>query len=125
MTRRLVRAMKLPLFKIWGHARGRLLLEREPFACRMEEVLDALAGSRGAVEVNGDPKRLELDPARPPAGRGSGAFRSCSRSTPTPPARSATCGTPSPRRGVAGSARGEVLNALPAAEFQAAVRPGA
>jgi histidinol phosphatase-like PHP family hydrolase len=62
MTRRLVRAMKLPVFKIWGHARGRLLLEREPFACRMEEVLDALAGSRGAVEVNGDPHRLELEP---------------------------------------------------------------
>jgi DNA polymerase (family 10) len=62
MTDRLVRAMKLPVFKIWGHARGRLLLEREPFACRMEEVLDALAGSRGAVEVNGDPHRLELEP---------------------------------------------------------------
>ena len=54
--------MKLPVFKIWGHARGRLLLEREPFACRMEEVLDALASSRGAVEVNGDPQRMELEP---------------------------------------------------------------
>ncbi len=28
----------------------------------MEEVLDALASSRGAVEVNGDPHRLELEP---------------------------------------------------------------
>jgi DNA polymerase (family 10) len=28
----------------------------------MEEVLDALAGARGAVEVNGDPHRLELEP---------------------------------------------------------------
>ena len=27
-----------------------------PFACRVEEVLDALAASRGAVEVNGDPQ---------------------------------------------------------------------
>ncbi len=62
MTRRLVRAMALPVFKIWGHALGRLLGERDPFACRVEEVLDALAGSRGAVEVNGDPKRLEADP---------------------------------------------------------------
>ena len=62
MTRRLVRAMQVPAFKIWGHARGRLLLDREPFACRMEEVLDALAGARGAVEVNGDPHRLELEP---------------------------------------------------------------
>ena len=62
MTRRLVRCMSLPVFKIWGHALGRLLLEREPFACRVEEVLDALAASRGAVEVNGDPRRLELEP---------------------------------------------------------------
>jgi DNA polymerase (family 10) len=62
MTRRLVRCMSLPVFKIWGHALGRLLLDREPFACRVEEVLDALARSRGAVEVNGDPRRLELEP---------------------------------------------------------------
>jgi DNA polymerase (family 10) len=62
MTARLVRCMSLPVFKIWGHALGRLLLDREPFACRVEEVLDALARSRGAVEVNGDPRRLELEP---------------------------------------------------------------
>ena len=62
MTRRLVRCMGLPVFKIWGHALGRLLLDRDPFACRVEEVLDALARSRGAVEVNGDPRRLELEP---------------------------------------------------------------
>ena len=62
MTRRLVRCMSLPVFKIWGHALGRLLLERDPFAARLEEVLDALAG-HGAVEVNGDPKRLEMAPA--------------------------------------------------------------
>jgi DNA polymerase (family 10) len=62
MTRRLVRCMSLPVFKIWGHALGRLLLDRPPFACRVEEVLDALAASRGAVEVNGDPRRLELEP---------------------------------------------------------------
>jgi DNA polymerase (family 10) len=61
MTRRLVRAMQLPVFKILGHASGRLLGEREPYAVRMEEVLDALAGSRGAVEVNGDPHRLDME----------------------------------------------------------------
>ena len=36
--------------------------EREPFACRVETVLDALAASRGAIEVNGDPKRMEAEP---------------------------------------------------------------
>jgi DNA polymerase (family 10) len=62
MTRRLVRCMSLPVFKIWGHALGRLILDRPSFACRVPEVLDALAASRGAVEVNGDPKRLEMEP---------------------------------------------------------------
>jgi DNA polymerase (family 10) len=54
--------MSLPVFKIWGHALGRLILDRPPFECRVPEVLDALAASRGAVEVNGDPRRLELEP---------------------------------------------------------------
>lgn len=62
MTRRLTRAMGLPVFKIWGHALGRLIQEREPFACRVEEILDVIAVSRAAVEVNGDPWRLDLEP---------------------------------------------------------------
>jgi DNA polymerase (family 10) len=62
MTRRLERAMRLPVFKIWGHALGRLLLRRPPFACQVERVLDAVAESRAAIEVNGDPHRLDLGP---------------------------------------------------------------
>jgi DNA polymerase (family 10) len=62
MTRRLCRAMSWPVFKIWGHGTGRLLGERPPYPVRVEEVLDALARSRGAVEVNGDPQRLDLEP---------------------------------------------------------------
>src|SRR5512133_1279358 len=38
MTRRLVRAMSLPVFKILGHASGRLLGERDAYAVRMAEV---------------------------------------------------------------------------------------
>jgi DNA polymerase (family 10) len=62
MTGRLVKAMRQPFFKIWGHPLGRLLGERDPFACEVERVLDALAASRGAIEVNGDPKRMEAEP---------------------------------------------------------------
>lgn len=62
MTTRLVRALELPIFKIWGHPRGRLIRSRPPFDCQMEEVLDAIARSRGAIEVNGDPRRLDLEP---------------------------------------------------------------
>ncbi len=62
MTKRLLRAMRTPVFKIWGHPLGRLVTSRPPIPCRVEEVLDALAESRGAIEINGDPRRLDLEP---------------------------------------------------------------
>src|SRR4029453_14525063 len=62
MTRRLVTAMRHPLFKVWGHAQGRYVLTRPPFECDMDAVLDAVASSRAAVEVNGDPHRLDMGP---------------------------------------------------------------
>lgn len=62
MTRRLVQAMKWPFVKIWGHPLGRLLLSRAPLECAVEEVLDAVAASPALIEVNGDPRRLDLEP---------------------------------------------------------------
>ena len=62
MTERLVKAMKQPFFKVWGHALGRLVLRRDPIPVRLDEVLDAIASSRAAIEINGDPYRLDLDP---------------------------------------------------------------
>jgi DNA polymerase (family 10) len=62
MTRRIVTAMRRPQFKIWGHALGRYVLTRPPFAVHMETILDAVAESRAAVEINGDPHRLDMEP---------------------------------------------------------------
>lgn len=72
MTSRLVTAMRQPFFKVWGHALGRLVLRRDPIAVRLDEVLDAIAESPAAIEINGDPYRLDLDPvnARAAAARG-------------------------------------------------------
>jgi DNA polymerase (family 10) len=72
MTRRLVTTMRKPFFKVWGHALGRLVLRRDPIAVRLDEVLDAVAESPAAIEINGDPYRLDLDPinARKAAARG-------------------------------------------------------
>jgi DNA polymerase (family 10) len=50
-----------PVFKIWGHALGRYVKTRPPIACRVEEVLDAAAASRAAIEVNGEPRRLDME----------------------------------------------------------------
>ena len=40
-----------------------------PIACDVEAVLDAVAGSRAAIEISGDPYRLDLPPAWIPAAR--------------------------------------------------------
>ncbi|HEU4345414.1 MAG TPA: DNA polymerase/3'-5' exonuclease PolX [Candidatus Binatia bacterium] len=62
MTRRILTAMKSPFFKVWGHPLGRLLLSREPLECHVEQILDAVAEAAAAIEVNGDPRRLDLEP---------------------------------------------------------------
>jgi DNA polymerase (family 10) len=62
MTKRIVTAMRQPVFKIWGHALGRLLQRRPPFECDIEAILDVIAESRAAIEVNGDPFRLDMEP---------------------------------------------------------------
>jgi DNA polymerase (family 10) len=122
MTRRLVRCMSLPVFKIWGHALGRLLLDREPFACRVEEVLDALAASRGAVEVNGDPKRLELEPRwlRAAKARGIPVVLSVDAHS-VRDLGYLRWSVGQARRGWV--RRGDVLNTRPLEEFRRAVKP--
>jgi DNA polymerase (family 10) len=72
MSERLVRALSFPLFKIWGHPLGRILNHRPPIDCDLPAVLDALAQSAGAIEINADPHRLDLPPAWIPAARERG-----------------------------------------------------
>ncbi len=62
MTARIIAAMRQPFFKIWGHALGRLVLRRDPIRIHIDDVLDAIAESPAAIEINGDPYRLDLDP---------------------------------------------------------------
>ncbi len=63
MTERLLRAVRAPVFKIWGHPLGRLITSRPPVPCRVEEVLDAIAEEGNcAIEINGSPHRLDLEP---------------------------------------------------------------
>jgi DNA polymerase (family X) len=122
MTRRITRALSLPLFKIWGHARGRLINRRPPFECDMEEILDVAAASPVAVEVNGDPYRLDMDPAwiRVAKGRGLPFVVSVDAHS-TRELENLRYGVDMARRGWL--ERDEVLNTLPAAEFERRVRP--
>ncbi len=62
MTQRIITAMQQPVFKIWGHALGRLIQRRPPFECDLERILDVIAESQAAIEVNGSPYRLDMEP---------------------------------------------------------------
>jgi DNA polymerase (family X) len=122
MTTRLVRAMQLPVFKIWGHPLGRLIQSRPPFECRIDEVLDVIAASRAAVEVNGDPRRLDLAPQWVRAARERGIkFVVSSDAHSTKNLQNFTYGVDMARRGWL--TRQDVLNTLDAEQFLKAVHP--
>lgn len=124
MTRRLVNAMRQPFFKIWGHPLGRLLQRRDPFACRVEEVLDAIAASRAAIEINGDPHRLDMEPRWVKEARKRGIrFVISTDAHSVAGMMNLRFGVGIARRG--GLSRGEVLNTLSASAFSKAVRPAA
>ena len=61
MTTRVLRALDDPHLTILGHPTGRLLLSRGPYALDMDAVLEKAGALGVAVELNADPKRLDLD----------------------------------------------------------------
>jgi DNA polymerase (family X) len=122
MTDRLITAMRQPVFKIWGHALGRLIERRPPFECRMEEILDVIAESRAAVEVNGDPYRLDMEPRWVREARKRKIKFVISVDAHSVGAlHNVKFGVGIARRGWV--RRGEVLNTLGVKAFQKAVRP--
>ena len=61
MTDRIIRAMENPYVHILGHPTGRKLGRRNPYPVDVHEVLRAAAQFKVAVEVNSNPRRLDLD----------------------------------------------------------------
>ncbi len=57
MTDRILRAMESPVV---GHPTGRLLLRREPYRVRVEELVESAAQHRVALEINSQTHRLDL-----------------------------------------------------------------
>jgi len=122
MTKRIVTAMQLPVFKIWGHAQGRLIQSRPPFDCDMPRILDVIAESNAAVEINGDPYRLDMEPRWVKE-----ATKRKIKFVISVDAHSAGA-LHNVKYGVAMARRGwvrkkDVLNAMPLAQFKRAVKP--
>ena len=123
MTRRIARAMEHPCFKIWGHALGRLIESRPPVECHVEEILDVIARSRAAIEINGDPHRLDMEPRWVRAARGRGIrFVISTDAHSVSELGNLRYGVAMARRG--GVPAREVLNTLDPVEFAREVSPG-
>ncbi|MCH2175018.1 MAG: DNA polymerase/3'-5' exonuclease PolX [Lentisphaeria bacterium] len=59
-TKRIIKAIEHPASKILAHPTGRLLKRREGYALNVEKVLDAAIANKVAIELNCNPKRLDL-----------------------------------------------------------------
>ena len=122
MTERIIRAMRQPVFKIWGHALGRLLQRRPPFECDVEKILDVIAESKAAIEINGDPYRLDLEPRWVREARKRKIkFVISVDAHSTGALHNLKFGVGMARRGWV--RKGEVLNVLDVKKFSQAVRP--
>jgi DNA polymerase (family 10) len=61
MTARIIKAISNPQVTMLGHLTGRLLLQREPYAVDIPAVIEAAAETGTIIELNGNPRRLDLD----------------------------------------------------------------
>ena len=60
-TKRLIRAAENPFVHMLAHPTGRLLLEREAYPVNVHAVIDACAATGTGIELNCNPRRLDLD----------------------------------------------------------------
>jgi len=61
MTKRIIRAISNPYVTMLGHLTGRLLLTREPYQVNVPAVIEAAAETGTVIELNANPRRLDMD----------------------------------------------------------------
>ncbi len=61
MTDRLLRAIENPHIDVIGHPTGRAILRREAYPLDMDVIIDAAARHGVAMEINGQPHRMDLN----------------------------------------------------------------
>jgi DNA polymerase (family 10) len=60
-TNRLIRAIENPYTTILGHMTGRLLLSRNGYPVNYESIIQACAVNNVVIELNANPRRLDMD----------------------------------------------------------------
>jgi DNA polymerase (family 10) len=117
-TRRLTTALSHPATTFLGHPTGRLLLSREPYAHRWDDVVAAAAKHGKCMELNANPHRQDVDWTELPGLRSAGVPIAIN-----PDAHSVAgledllYGVRAARKGLA--RRQDVLNTLSASEMEA------
>jgi DNA polymerase (family 10) len=61
MTARVIKAISNPHVTMLGHLTGRLLLSREAYAIDIPAIIDAAAETGTIIELNANPRRLDMD----------------------------------------------------------------
>lgn len=61
MTKRIIRAVENQYTDLLGHPTGRLLLSRDSYKVNVKKIIDACAANDVAIEINSNPRRLDLD----------------------------------------------------------------
>lgn len=61
MTARVIRAIEHPATTMLGHPTGRILLRREPYKIDLQKVIDAAIANCVIIEINANPRRLDMD----------------------------------------------------------------
>jgi histidinol phosphatase-like PHP family hydrolase len=74
MTERMVRACEHPLVDAIGHPTGRLIGRRAPYALDVHALIDAAARTGTMLEINGNPRRRDLDDVHARAAAAAGAM---------------------------------------------------
>ncbi len=120
MTDRLLRALECPHLRVLGHPTGRILMHRDPFPFDFEAVASAAARKNVYLEINASPERLDLTASLIRAAKARGCKFAISTDAHHPQHLA------NMRYGVSMARRGwlepsDILNALPAAQFAAAI----
>ena len=61
MTKRVIKAIESPHVTMIGHLTGRLLLLRKPYDINVSKIIDACAKNNTIIEINANPRRLDMD----------------------------------------------------------------
>jgi DNA polymerase (family 10) len=120
MTARIIRAISNPHVTMLGHPTGRLLLTREPYRVDIPAVIEAAAATGTIIELNANPRRLDLDWRWWPLAKEKGVKCSINPDAhSTEGLRDLVFGVGAARKGWL--TRSDVINTLPLREVTAAI----